>query len=290
MKLIGLMLARNEEWALGLSARAALEWCDELVIVDHASTDTTARIISDLNGLYPWRINRSKWDDGEKWDEMELRDHSLKLARKFGATHAAIIDSDEILTGNLIYSIRPWIESLKPGEILEVPMIAAWRGINQYRDDASDWSRAWLSLAFPVTEDLTWQPAADGYQFHNRVPSGIGNRIRTLKDKIDGGVIHLQFADWARLEAKHVHYRMTEHLRWPGRMSPEELNKKYDNAITEKDIQLKPCDPFWTARYQQWIGKHFRPGSHPWYKSEVARMVALHGKAAFAGLDLRGLA
>ena len=38
MKIIGLMAARNEQWCLGLSARAALMWLDELVILDHAST------------------------------------------------------------------------------------------------------------------------------------------------------------------------------------------------------------------------------------------------------------
>ena len=41
MKLICLMPARNEDWIIGLSARAALMWCDELIVMDHASTDRT---------------------------------------------------------------------------------------------------------------------------------------------------------------------------------------------------------------------------------------------------------
>lgn len=290
MRLIGMMLARNEDWVMGLSARVALEWCDELVIVDHASTDLTPRIISELNGQYAWRVNRSRWDDAEKWDEMEMRDHALALARKFGGTHAAIIDADEILTGNLIYSVRDWVERLKPGECLELPMIAAWRNLNQYRDDASDWSRAWISLAFPVTETLTYKPADDGYQFHQRKPHGISSTLRPLADKREGGVMHLQFANWERLVAKHVHYRMVEQIRWPGRMSAQELNRKYDNALNEQDLQVKACDPAWTARYHAWVQKHLRLGGTPWYKAEVARMVAFHGKAAFSGLDLKGIA
>jgi hypothetical protein len=39
MKLIGLMPVRGEDWILGLSARAALMWCDELVILLHSCTD-----------------------------------------------------------------------------------------------------------------------------------------------------------------------------------------------------------------------------------------------------------
>ena len=32
MKLVGIMPVRNEDWCLDLTARAALMWCDELVI------------------------------------------------------------------------------------------------------------------------------------------------------------------------------------------------------------------------------------------------------------------
>ena len=39
------MPVRNEAWCLGLTARAALKWCDELVILDHASNDATGENI-----------------------------------------------------------------------------------------------------------------------------------------------------------------------------------------------------------------------------------------------------
>ena len=56
MKLVCLMPCRNEDWIIGLSARAALMWCDHLVVLDHASTDDTQAIIYDLMGEYPGRI------------------------------------------------------------------------------------------------------------------------------------------------------------------------------------------------------------------------------------------
>jgi glycosyltransferase involved in cell wall biosynthesis len=50
MKIVTIMPVRNEAWCLGLTARAALMWCDELVILDHASTDRTAEIASEIAG------------------------------------------------------------------------------------------------------------------------------------------------------------------------------------------------------------------------------------------------
>ena len=50
--------------------------------------------------------------------------------------------------------------------------------------------------------------------------------------------MHLQFANKRRLLAKHVWYRMIEHLRWPGRTPVTVLNSKYDQALDETDIHL----------------------------------------------------
>src|SRR3990167_7796994 len=106
MKLIGLMCVKNESWVLGLSARAALRWCDEIVMVNHSSTDDTVVVIQELEREFPWRIQYSHWEDKGEWDEMEMREHSLLLGRKFGGTHFAVIDADEIVTGNLLSSVR----------------------------------------------------------------------------------------------------------------------------------------------------------------------------------------
>ena len=53
MNLVGMMLARNEAHEIGLTARVALRWCDTLLILDHASTDDTPRIINALGHEFP---------------------------------------------------------------------------------------------------------------------------------------------------------------------------------------------------------------------------------------------
>ena len=292
MKLIGLMLARNEDWILGMTARVALQWCDELVIVDHASWDGTEGIITQLNGEFPFRVNRSKWDDDTKWDEMEIRQHSLELGRKFGGTHFAIIDSDEALTYNLLADVRSAFEKLEPGQCLDLPMIAPHRGLGMYRDDQSVWSRSKITLGFrdvrPVGKDpgLFWKARDVGYQHHARPPQGVQEkRLEPLADKRQGGVFHLQWASWDRLLWKHRAYKMMEVIRWPGREPVAEVDRKYSQALDESEIKLSPIpDHFWGDYPKSLV----RLKHNPWYIGECHRMLAEKGKDYFAGLDLCG--
>ena len=68
MKLIGLMPVRNETWCLGLTLRAALMWCDEMVVWLHACTDDSKRITQDI-AKETGRV-RELWcetPDGTRW-------------------------------------------------------------------------------------------------------------------------------------------------------------------------------------------------------------------------------
>src|SRR5258707_13829349 len=99
-KLICLMPARNESWVIGFSARAALMWCDELIILNHASTDNTGAIIQDI-ALETRRV-RYMYVPDPCWTEMSHRQSLLTVARQYGATHIVLVDADEVLTGNLL--------------------------------------------------------------------------------------------------------------------------------------------------------------------------------------------
>src|SRR5215475_6624079 len=104
MKLVGLMPFRNESWVLGLSARVALQWCDELVMLDHASTDDSRDIAMQVMSETKRAVILYEYDTA--WHEMRHRQRMLEEARALGATHIAIIDADEVLTANLIRRVR----------------------------------------------------------------------------------------------------------------------------------------------------------------------------------------
>lgn len=306
MRLIGLMIVKNEDWILRLSLRAAMKWVDQMVVVDHASTDATYNIIQQVMGENPYRVNYSRWDDlktvqmrnsfdGEMrdvkvpdpdawWDEMTVRQHALDIGRKFGGTHFAIIDADEIITSNIAGGMRQRIDLLSPGQCLDVPMLAM-RGRDKYQADDSVWSNSWLTLAFADRPDLTWKPDGDGYHHHHRKPYGADEAsVRYLGSKEQGGVMHYQFANKRRLLAKHVYYRMSEHLRWPGRMSPEDLNTKYDQALQDP-MELMILPPPFRMGYD--LNLINLDGS-PYQEAEIKKMIDKNKREAFAGLDLRG--
>lgn len=307
MRLTGLMVVKNEDWILGTSLRACMMWLDQVVVVDHSSSDGTAKIINEVTGDYPFRVHYSRWEDkktiklanafdGEirdvqvhdpdaPWDEMTVRQHSLLLGRKFGGTHFAIVDADEVLTGNLLTTIRSQIGALDPGRCLDLPMLAM-RTADRYQDDDSDWSRSWLTLAFADRPDLTFKPGVDGYHHHHRKPYGVYDpSFRYLSNKNDGGVMHFQFAAHRRLLAKHVLYRMVDHLRWPGRESVEQLNRKYDNALRPpKNLRQVPRE---FIEYYD-MGR-LKLDGWAYQEAEIRKLVERHGLEAFAGLDLKGL-
>ena len=81
MKLIGLMPCRNEDWVLGLTARAALMWCDELVLWLHSCTDGSRDIAVAVAHEHPGRVIIDVAND-PTWAEMSHREQMLELARK----------------------------------------------------------------------------------------------------------------------------------------------------------------------------------------------------------------
>ena len=71
MKIVGLMPVRNEDWCLGLTARAALKVVDHLIIFDHASTDRTPEIAQEITADGPATIRSctiaKKIRPGARW-------------------------------------------------------------------------------------------------------------------------------------------------------------------------------------------------------------------------------
>lgn len=284
MKLIGLMLVRNEDWVIEASLRGALRWCDEVAVFFDRCTDRTMEIVAEVakphHGRVLWMWDTSKV---EHWEEMNVRQGMLNQGRAMGGTHFAIVDGDEILTANLLGAVRAHAEGMQPGDSLAVPMLAM-RDLDHYQNDDSVWSGAFLSLLFADAADLTWRPAEDGYQHHHRLPYGIKNETRLFHSKSNGGCMHLQFANKRRLLAKHVLYRMVDHVRWPVRESVAELNFKYDQALQPPQKLAAVPQEWWEGHAK---GKITLEGE-PYQERLIRQLLAERGLEAFAGLDLKG--
>lgn len=290
MKLIGLMLARNEDWVIGLSARAALMWCDALVVVMHNCTDETEDIV--FEDLDEDRVliygERSK-----HWEEMRYRQTGLDIARKVGATHIAIIDADEVLTGNALAEVRTMTEILPDGVCLQVPWF-------QLRCDAlylpaPDRSIAYMSsgmwahqnsvVSFKDNPKFHWA-SRDGYDFHHRQPMGLPFVSHHMYDNRASGCMHLQFLSRRRLIAKQFLYQLTERKRWG--YDTESIKKKYVPTVTESDAaQLAPCPENWWAPYSH-LMQYLHVDREPWQEEECFRLIR-ENPGIEAGLEDFGL-
>jgi hypothetical protein len=289
MRLIGMMPCRNEDWILGLSVRAALMWCDALVILNHASTDKTAEIVCEVQAQFPGRVHCFS-DSDQQWREMDHRQELLNVSRACGATHLAIIDADEVLTGNLLDSIRTHIESMPRGCILQLPGYNLRGGLDRYHANGI-WGQRWFSTAFQDDPLLGWS----GDRFHQREPGGkVMHQVRDIMQG-QGGIMHLWGASERRLIAKHAAYKMIETLRWPDK-SKQEIDRLYNLAfVPSANMQ---CDQNW--RYAAVPAEWWAPYSDllscvkldavPWQEEMCRTFHVEHGADRFAGLDLFGVA
>lgn len=296
MNITGIMPVRNEDWVLGMSARVALMWCDSLAILDHASTDSTPSIIEDLQSEFGDRVITERIE-GE-WDEMAHRQLTLEGARSIGATHVAIIDADEILTGNLLGDapsghccVRGMVETLEPGNLLQLPCYNLRGSIHRYHATGI-WGNRVVTVAFKDDGYATWQ----GDRFHHREPMVFANVPYRPVAQGEGGIMHLWGADERRLIARHALYKVTERLRWPDK-SPSQIDHLYNLAIHADASngtgfscvwQYASVPSEWWNPYQDFI-KYLNPPETPWQEVEANRLYEKHGSKMFAGLDLFGV-
>jgi hypothetical protein len=283
------MPVRNEDWVLGLSARVALQWCDELVILLHSCSDRSESIVRDL--LREQFVGRVKFlvEDGDSWNEMRHRQKLLCAARSARATHIAMIDADEILTGNLVVRMRELIEEMPRGFILQLPGYNLRGDLRRYHANGI-WGNRWFSVVFADDPRLGWC----GDRFHHREPMGPAlNEWRPVPQGY-GGVMHLWGLNERRLVAKHAAYKMVETLRWPAKPRGE-IDRMYSQAFDPganprfDQVWLYAAAPeSWWEPYQDLLG-HLKSDAEPWQEAMCRELYAQHGAERFKGLDLFGV-
>lgn len=277
------MPARSEDWVIGLSARVALKWCDAIVILNHASMDNTADIIDGIVFDYPGRVTVLE-ELNPKWDEMAHRQRMLDAARAEGATHIAIVDADEILTGNILNRIQLGIKMLAPGQVMQLPLYNLRHGIDQYHSNGV-WGNRFASVCFMDRPDLHWS----GDKLHHREPMAAGPlRLTKMQSHGDSGVMHLWGASERRLLAKHRKYKMIERVRWPHKRIAE-IERMYNMAVygqpADPPWKFAPVPQAWWDPYRD-LMPWLTLAAEPHQERECEALLAEHGADYFSGLDL----
>jgi Glycosyl transferase family 2 len=289
MKLVCIMPVRNEEWVIGLSARAVLMWCDELVVLNHRSTDGTREILTAI-AAETGRLRVVDCQD-EQWEEMKHRQMLLTIARNYDATHIAMIDGDEVLSGQLVPLIRDWFETAPKGTTITLPWLCLRGDLETYHAEGT-WGGATVSMGFVDEPRCHWTAQEGGYDFHHRHPMG-RPYVPWTPTRI-AGVLHLQFVNARRLCAKQALYKMTEVLRWPGRRTVDQINRLYNVAVYGYETKQSSVGALAHLSKQAWepygaLMKYLAIDAAPWQAAECRRLYVQHGHAPFAGLDLFGV-
>jgi hypothetical protein len=272
------MCGRNESWCAAVAFRTALRWNDYIVFLNHASTDNTRDIAESIQAEYPSRVFIIDEPDS-CWQEMQQRDRALTMARKLNPTHISIVDFDELLTANL--DTRPLIEALQPGEMLTLPLYNLRGSLWRYHANGI-WGNRWVSVAWKDTGKEHWT----GDQFHHREPWGQQwKQVKPIQQG-QGGFLHLWGSSERRLKAKHALYAVTERIRWPHKPVAS-IAHMYGLAFENPQLWQfnKPPLTWWLRESADLIDLE----QAPWQEAEVRRLIAEHGAAKFAGLNLHGL-
>lgn len=266
-------------------------WCDEVVILDHCSTDNSREIALEIGG----ETGRVAViiDNDPVWREMAHRQIMLDTARQLKATHLGLVDCDEILTSNLLPDIRGMFETLPKGRLLQLPLLCLRGGLDKVHISGPWADYQNVTTGFVDSPELGWTSAArGGYDFHNRAP--MGRQMPAwfpVRDR-SAGLMHLQFVNDRRLRAKQYAYQLTERIRWPRREPVDVMRKRYSLAVygdgSDMEQTLGPAlrDEWWGA-YKD-LMKHFHPEAEPWQLEQCRKMIR-ENPGIEKGLDSFGL-
>lgn len=292
-----MMLARNEGWCLEFALRAALSWCDSVVLHLDRCSDGSPALAARLSAEFPGRLSVAAVSPppGSVWPEMDMREALLREAASLGPSHFALIDADEALAADLLPGARDAVAALPEGCYLAPRMLSPW-GM-EFSGRFPGWpvrcdgpfASPVMAVAVAASPGLTYRPAVDGYQHHHRLPYGRDFAPWAPPAWASSGCWHLQYGSEFRLAAKALWYKLGELLRWPGRMSAAELNRKYDWALpssTPGGFSSVVGSPAWSAYL---FPVDIRWDDLPWHLAECAGMLRDRPGLFVSGLADHGL-
>lgn len=280
-KIVCGMTAHNEGWVIGLTARAALTWCDELIVIDHCSEDNTQAVLEDVidNATVLQEHITILQEKDPAFRPLRMYERLVVAARGMGATHLAILDADELVSSNLIGDIRSHVSNLPHYATFEIPWVPVRGGLH-WRDKGPR-SQLKTGFVFSLAGDVHYEQVAGNEccLHRSRLPLNIK---QLMQPDTDGGLMHLQYVDERRLRAKQVRWKMMEMLRWPGRRTASWLNDYYDCSVHLRGGTV-PIPVEWWSRFTQW--EHLvELGTESWAEKEVKKLWA-EDSSRFRGLN-----
>lgn len=204
MKIIALLPVKNEEWILPTYLSSIKQITPHIIAFDDGSTDRSKEMLLAANAVV---LTERTWQKTDFFEQYHIRTHLLEMGRKAGGTHFILLDADECFDARFIEHAEEILPTLEPGQALELPWITLWKDERQHRTDGVFQN---LTKCFVYADDGVSVYPQGGLHLH------FGNIPMTTKEQRrspEGGVLHFQYVDYPRTQAKQAWYMAAELLK-----------------------------------------------------------------------------
>lgn len=276
MQLIALMPVRNEARILSTTLKCLDQFCDQIIISDHSSTDSTREIAKEFSKVT--LIHNTTPVGGAEHGRPAMFD----VARQFDGNNLLLcLDADEIAPPALFSGLKAAIsEQYSPGTFFKLWWVQLWRSLNFYRDDQSVWSRNYIPMM--LYDDRRQNHWGERHFLHGgRLPSIAEPSCLIQLENFP--VLHLQWAYWERTQFKQAYYRMLEFVR-AGFRDAQAINAKYAITLGDENEGLAPVPEVWLE------GITFPPDLMDlqpcWHYDDIVSLFEQYGLARFEPLQI----
>lgn len=274
MKIIALLLFRNEEWIIKNYLHSISKIADKIIAISDRSTDNTDQIIKKFNAdIY---YNKKKIQFG--FQEYRLRTILLYLGRRNGGTHFIFLDSDEALDSIFIQNYKNYFTNLKPGQKIKAQWLALWGSTDKYRDDESVWSNNFKDIIFC---DDSFSKFENKFLHFGRTPGENTSENTIELSLMEGSVLHYQFSDLKRFNFKQCWYRCIEFLQ--NNQSINSINSTYE-ITKNNEINLKKIHNY-SLPNKTYI-EYIKNPNESWHYNEIIYFFNKFGIGKFEYLDI----
>jgi len=277
MKTIIMMPVKNEDWILPTTLKAAEQIADVIIVGDQMSTDRTREILAMSEKVHIVDNTEVGHSNKIRWKMLDY------MRENFGTDNLVLnLDADEILPPYLFNKHKQMmLENITPGMIVSSPWVQVWRTVHTYRKDNSVWNPLINKKPFIFLDNgvMNYERTYVINDHTSRVPQvGAAEMV-----EIRIPLLHLQFANWDRTQAKQAWYQCCEVLK--GR-NPAQVTQGYSITRNETNIGLEPVPALWYEGVDIRTSLEECDVKTTWYYKEMVEMFDKHGIDNFRQLNI----